>query len=114
MQSLKNGRWLNEPTKAKASARELSVTTDAKTDFWRETHHGFVRDNGHFYAFQAEGDFTAQVRIRAHIEHLYDQAGLMVRLDVLKAFAILSDFSSDQRAVTATLCYETEAGGVGR
>ena len=81
MQSFKNGRWLNEPTKTDLSDTELSVTTDANTDFWRETHYGFVRDSGHFYAFQAESDFTAQVRVQAHFEHLYDQAGLMVRLD---------------------------------
>lgn len=81
LQSFKNGRWLNEPTKADLSDTELSVTTDANTDFWRETHYGFVRDSGHFYAFQAESDFTAQVRVQAHFEHLYDQAGLMVRLD---------------------------------
>lgn len=81
MQSLRNGQWLNKPTKAKASDDELYVTTNADTDFWRETHYGFVRDNGHFYAFRAEGDFTAQVRVQAHFEHLYDQAGLMIRLD---------------------------------
>ena len=81
MQSLKNGRWLNEPTKANATDTELSVTTDANTDFWRETHYSFVRDSGHFYAFRADCDFTAQVRIQAHFAHLYDQAGLMVRLN---------------------------------
>jgi regulation of enolase protein 1 (concanavalin A-like superfamily) len=81
LQSLKNGRWLNQPANSEASDIALSVTTDANTDFWRETHYGFVRDNGHFYAFQADGDFTAQVRVQAHFEHLYDQAGLMVRLD---------------------------------
>lgn len=81
MQSFKAGRWLNEPTKADVSDTELSVTTDANTDFWRETHYGFVRDSGHFFAFPAEGDFTAQVRVQAQFEHLYDQAGLMVRVD---------------------------------
>lgn len=56
MQNLKNGRWLNEPTEANGSDIELSVTTDANTDFWRETHYGFVRDSGHFYAFRADSE----------------------------------------------------------
>src|SRR5215212_6349578 len=29
----------------------------------------------------AEGDFTAEVRVRARYEELYDQAGIMVRID---------------------------------
>jgi regulation of enolase protein 1 (concanavalin A-like superfamily) len=36
----------------------LRVVTDAKTDFWRETHYGFIRDNGHFFACRVPGDFT--------------------------------------------------------
>ena len=55
--------------------------TDAATDFWRETHYGFTRDNGHFFGCDAEGAFTAQLRVRARYDALYDQAGIMVRLD---------------------------------
>lgn len=62
MQSLEHGRWLNEPQTADASESELCVVTDARTDFWRETHYGFVRDNGHFYMYQTEGDFTEVAR----------------------------------------------------
>jgi regulation of enolase protein 1 (concanavalin A-like superfamily) len=59
----------------------LEVVTDARTDFWRETHYGFTRDNGHFFGCEVAGDFTAQLRVRARCETLYDQAGVMVRLD---------------------------------
>jgi len=89
-----DGTWLNEPKLWRAREDELEVTTDAASDFWRETHYGFTRDSGHFLAFATGGAFSAQVRIRANYEHLYDQAGMMIRLDAkhwLKAGVELSD-----------------------
>jgi regulation of enolase protein 1 (concanavalin A-like superfamily) len=74
--------WLNQPDHWAAHPDgSLEVTTGLQTDFWRETHYGFVRDSGHFLGFKATGGFTAQVRINADFRELYDQAGLMVRLD---------------------------------
>ena len=78
---LERGSWLNEPKQWTRRGDVLSVTTDHATDFWRETHYGFTRDSGHFLGVPIEGDFTAQVRVRAAYDQLYDQAGLMVRLD---------------------------------
>src|SRR5260221_628087 len=72
-------QWLNEPPVWKADDGRLRVVSGAKTDFWRITHYGFVRDNGHFYYEQKTGDFTAQVKIEAKYEALYDQAGIMIR-----------------------------------
>lgn len=80
MDRFPTGQWLNEPATWRRDDT-LHVTTDARTDFWRETHYGFTHDNGHFYAFETGEAFTAQVRVRAEFEQLYDQAGLMVRLD---------------------------------
>jgi regulation of enolase protein 1 (concanavalin A-like superfamily) len=74
--------WLNEPEHCIVHPDgSLEVTTGMQTDFWRETHYGFVRDNGHFLGVKVTGGFTAQVRINADFRELYDQAGLMVRLD---------------------------------
>lgn len=86
--------WLNPPSVWRLDAGRLEVTTDARTDFWRETFYGFVRDNGHFLGFRTEGDFTAELRIESQYRELYDQAGLMVRLDTstwLKAGIEFSD-----------------------
>lgn len=77
----KDGVWLNEPRIWSAEGDHLSMTTDAKTDFWRETYYGFTRDSGHFLAFPTEESFTAQIRIQGEFRTLYDQAGLMVRID---------------------------------
>jgi regulation of enolase protein 1 (concanavalin A-like superfamily) len=73
--------WLNEPRNWKQEGGHLSVFADAHTDFWRKTHYGFVRDSGHFYYEKVSGDFEVETVFRGSYESLYDQAGLMVRLD---------------------------------
>ena len=74
-------RWLNAPKQAVASPGKLHVQVESGTDFWRVTHYGFIRDNGHFYYQEQEGDFMAKVKVVGHYRELYDQAGLMIRLD---------------------------------
>lgn len=89
-----DGTWLNEPVSWRRDGGHLHVVTDKATDFWRDTHYGFTRDTGHFFAAKTAGDFTAQVRVRAQYRELYDQAGLMVRLssrEWVKAGIELSD-----------------------
>jgi len=76
-----DGKWLNEPASWHADATGLTMTTGEKTDFWRETYYGFTRDSGHFLAFPTADSFTAQIRVQGEFRTLYDQAGLMVRLD---------------------------------
>ncbi len=91
----RDGRWLNEPKNWSVdSAGELALVTDKGSDFWRETHYGFTRDSGHFLGFPTGDAFTAQLRIRGQYEKLYDQAGIMVRVDErrwVKAGIELSD-----------------------
>jgi hypothetical protein len=73
--------WYQEPPKWSVKDKKVNVCAAAKTDFWRKTHYGFIRDNGHFYFQKTEGDFTAAVKISGQYKSLYDQAGLMVRVD---------------------------------
>ncbi|MBA1294184.1 DUF1349 domain-containing protein [Pseudomonas lurida] len=78
----RTAEWLNKPSNCQTfTDGSLDVITDLKTDFWRETHYGFIRDSGHFLGFAASGDFTAQIRIKADFRDLYDQAGIMLRLN---------------------------------
>ncbi|UOQ54893.1 DUF1349 domain-containing protein [Hymenobacter cellulosivorans] len=74
-------RWLNAPKKSTVTANKVQVQVDGGTDFWRVTHYGFIRDNGHFFYQEQEGDFLAKVKIVGQYKELYDQAGLMIRLD---------------------------------
>lgn len=56
--------WLNEPPEWRAEGSTLHAVTGEGTDFWRETHYGFVRDSGHFRFARTSGDFTAHVLFR--------------------------------------------------
>jgi regulation of enolase protein 1 (concanavalin A-like superfamily) len=73
--------WMNQPASWKRSDDKLMVRSRAKTDFWRKTFYGYITDNGHFFHLPATGDFTFQARVNGQYTVLYDQAGLMVRLD---------------------------------
>jgi uncharacterized protein len=72
-------QWYNEPPQWQRLTDGLELTTGAQTDFWRKTHYGFIRDNGHFYYQTVTGDFTVEVKITGQYRELYDQAGIMVR-----------------------------------
>ncbi len=50
-------QWLNELAQWSDQPGALVVTADAGTDFWRITGYGFIRDNGHLYGEQVDGDF---------------------------------------------------------
>lgn len=79
--TFRDGIWLNEPKVWREQDGVLDVTTETGSDFWRETHYGFKRDSGHFLGVETAGDFSAQLRVQGGYEALYDQAGIMVRLD---------------------------------
>lgn len=89
-----DGVWLNEPERWTVDGDSLRVVTGNATDFWRETHYGFTRDSGHFLGFPTADAFTAEVRVQGNFTALYDQAGIMVRVDAqhwVKAGIELSD-----------------------
>jgi uncharacterized protein len=73
--------WLNEPSKWASSDSKLTLSTADRTDFWQETFYGFRRDNGHAYLRPVEGDFTIEATVVGKYSELYDQAGLMLRID---------------------------------
>jgi regulation of enolase protein 1 (concanavalin A-like superfamily) len=79
--SKKNMKWYNEPKQWKLDSGKIKVMTDPQTDFWRTTFYKYVTDNGHFYFEEHKGDFEATVKITGNYRDLYDQAGLMIRLD---------------------------------
>lgn len=81
MTDLSAGEWLNAPADWAFENGVLRVNTGERTDFWRHTHYGFVRDEGHFWHFPAPEVFTASLTFDGDYETLYDQAGLMLRVD---------------------------------
>lgn len=117
--SRSDGVWLNEPAQWSAQRDDLQIVTDEATDFWRETHYRFNRDSGHFLGFPTTEAFTAELRVRAEFQALYDQAGIMVRVDAhhwVKAGiefsdgrAMLASVLTDGRSDWATAAYEHQA-----
>lgn len=114
-----DGVWLNEPERWTVRGDSLHIVTDKATDFWRETHYGFYRDSGHFLGFPTAKAFTAELRVQGDFQSLYDQAGIMVRLDAhrwVKAGiefsdgrAMLASVLTDGRSDWATAPYEHDA-----
>ena len=96
MTSLAHASWLNEPPPWLDEDGRLSVTTAAETDFWQRTFYGFVHDDGHFRHVDATGDFTAAVSFEGQYETLYDQAGLMVRIDAENWIKLGIEFSDGE------------------
>jgi uncharacterized protein len=98
--------WLNEPPAWTFENGTLQVTTGNNTDFWRVTHYGFIRDDGHIYYQTIGGDFTASVRFSGQYQHLYDQAGLMLRLDEKQWLKTGIEFDEGKQKLSAVVTRE--------
>jgi regulation of enolase protein 1 (concanavalin A-like superfamily) len=86
--------WLNPPLASTVEGGDLLVTTRERSDFWRTTSYGFVRDDGHALLTGFPSGTAVEVTFLARFDTLYDQAGLMVRVDAdtwIKAGVELSD-----------------------
>jgi len=73
--------WLNPPASWAETGAGLSVTTSPKTDFWRTTHYGFIRDTGHALGRRLTGEFTLTTTFSGAYADLYDHAGVLLRID---------------------------------
>ncbi|MEF2071343.1 DUF1349 domain-containing protein [Consotaella aegiceratis] len=101
---LDKARWINEPPEWAHDDTGLTLTTAGKTDFWRQTFYGFEPHTGHFFGAPVAGDFTAYLTFEAAYETLYDQAGLMLRIDDehwIKAGIEFSDGAANFSVVVA-------------
>ncbi|CAF1528614.1 unnamed protein product [Adineta ricciae] len=78
-----NFTWYNEPKRWSINETTVYVHTDKDTDFWQRTFYGFQRDTGHFLYKSLSGDqpFNLTVNVRGKYRVLYDQGGLMIRID---------------------------------
>ncbi len=76
--------WLNEPPFWAVEAGRLVARSGRETDFWQRTYYGFRHDNGHFLHRGWTGELTAEATFTGAYEALYDQAGLMLRVDATR------------------------------
>ncbi|GAA0434979.1 DUF1349 domain-containing protein [Massilia aurea] len=98
--------WLQTPPEHQIDHDALKVITSENTDFWRITEYDFIHDNGHFFGRPVDHAFTAQLHVRADFQALYDQAGLMVRIDETRWIKIGVEFSDDQLMLSTVLTNE--------
>ena len=92
---LRSATWHCEPPGWVLNDDVLAVTTGNKTDFWQDTFYGFRRDDGHFLGIDVQDDFTAVVTFEGDYEVLYDQAGMMMRVDHRTWLKTGIEFSDD-------------------
>jgi regulation of enolase protein 1 (concanavalin A-like superfamily) len=76
-----SGTWLNPPDDVRQDGADLVVTTGEGGDFWRTTSYGFVHDDGHALLAPFPPGTAVEVSFTADLTELYDQAGVMVRVD---------------------------------
>jgi hypothetical protein len=75
------GAWLNEPDHRLDPGGRLVMTAEQGSDFWRRTSYGFTRDSGHALLWPLAPGRAVEATVVADLTHLYDQAGLLVRVD---------------------------------
>ena len=73
--------WTAAPPEWSVEDGVLRAVSGHRTDFWQRTYYGFRRDDGHAYLARRRGAFTAMLTFDGAYEALYDQAGLMIRVD---------------------------------
>jgi regulation of enolase protein 1 (concanavalin A-like superfamily) len=98
--------WLNPPAEVTFGAGTLTAKSKPRTDFWRKTFYGYVTDNGHFFHLPVFGDFQFRARIDGRYATLYDQAGLMVRLDEQHWMKCGSEFVDGKRWASVVFTHE--------
>jgi len=98
--------WLNPPANEHYSEGTLTARARGKTDFWRKTFYGYVTDNGHFMNLPVLGEFTLTARVNGNYSALYDQAGLMVRLDEKRWMKCGSEFVEGKRWASVVFTHD--------
>ncbi|CCH54916.1 protein of unknown function DUF1349 [Fibrisoma limi BUZ 3] len=98
--------WHNEPANWSEEGDVVQVRVEGGTDFWRITHYDFVRHNGHFYYKEQAGDFVASVKVTGQYADLYDQAGLMLRLDEQQWIKTGIEYVEERQNVSAVVTRE--------
>lgn len=99
--------WYNEPPTWTIQDNKVIVHTGPKTDFWRLTAGGYIQDSGHFYFERRKGDFWAEAKFSGEYQTLYDQAGLMVRLNETTWMKCGIEFIEEKQHVSAVVTRDT-------
>jgi len=81
MSTWERGEWLNPPAAVEEAGGELRVTSVRGSDFWQRTSYGFSRDSGHALLRRFAQDSAVEVSFVADFSGVFEQAGVLVRVD---------------------------------
>jgi len=98
--------WLNPPALENYVDGTINVRSKGRTDFWRKTYYGYITDNGHFMSIPVKGDFKFSARVMGNYAALYDQAGLMVRLDEKQWMKCGTEFFENKRWASVVFTHD--------
>lgn len=107
-QRLDKMQWFNE-----AEGWEIKNSTTfvmqvpAKTDYWRITHYGFTVDDAPFYYATYGGEFEVKVKITGNYKTIYDQMGLMLRIDHKNWIKTGVEFVNGKQNVSTVVTHNT-------
>ena len=77
----RQGWWLNRPPRAGIRQGALVVEAARGSDAWRTTSYGFVRDSAHALLIDLPDGMACEVGFLCDFDQLFDQAGVLVRID---------------------------------
>ena len=80
-EALANFDWYNEPENVRFETDGMVIYAKGKTDFWQSVHHGFKKDNGHFFFSRQNGDFSFVLKWHFDTLEKFSQCGIMLRID---------------------------------
>eukprot|EP00980_Cylindrotheca_fusiformis_P010851 scaffold2462_cov127-Cylindrotheca_fusiformis.AAC.8 len=99
--------WYNDPLHWAIVSEEgdLYVKVPSKSDYWENTYYpegkgGYQADSAPFYHTTYSGNFVATVKFTGRYINLYDQAGIMVRVDAKNWMKCGIEYTSGQHAST--------------
>ena len=75
------GSWLHEPPSHSNIGSDLVITTEEKSDFWRDTGYGFTHYSGHALLVNFPPYTAMEVEFSADWTAEFDQAGMLVHAD---------------------------------
>ena len=99
-------QWLNEPPSWSAEGETITIHSAPHTDFWRVTAQNGIRDNAHFYYQSRSDNFQADVRVSCAFTGLWDQAGLMLRVNEQHWIKCSSEYFEDQAHACVVVTHE--------
>lgn len=99
--------WLNPPVAAVQDGTDLLVIARQGSDFWRTTSYGFVHDDGHALLTPFAPGTAVEVSFVADFTGLYDQAGVLVRVDEETWIKAGVEFSDGEPQLGAVVTHGT-------